>query len=274
MEALVERLDICDVLDYYAEKRKLFFDRFHRDNFIHDTYPEELKTTNGTIFIFICTHLSQEGIKKEFSIRSIKPSFGTYKSFGRLMAEWTLEIEFLDSMALYLSTSKMILNSNENYDDNDKSYYKHCLPLCLIMQHLYPRCIQFNFSIKRLIVHSSKKYIQSIVRRTKEKEEEKYMKDNGLIRVNGKLTKPQKTYIMIDDLTNFYKIGKSVDPRYREHTLLSSRPTIRLLAINDNCIENELHSKFRKKRVRGEWFALSESDIKRITNSKGWRNLQ
>ena len=40
-------------------------------------------------------------------------------------------------------------------------------------------------------------------------------------------------YLMIDTTNNFYKIGISNNPRYREHTLQSDKPTIELVAARE-----------------------------------------
>ena len=72
-----------------------------------------------------------------------------------------------------------------------------------------------------------------------------------------------KVYVMIDKNTGFYKIGRSKTPLKRERTLQSEKPTIEMLfnydAINKD--EKELHDIFKGKRIRGEWFDLSGSDL-------------
>lgn len=71
----------------------------------------------------------------------------------------------------------------------------------------------------------------------------------------------QKTYIMIDRNTNYYKIGKSLNPLKREKTLQSEKPTIELLFVCDNNVEKVIHKEYNEKRIRGEWFDLKENDI-------------
>lgn len=71
----------------------------------------------------------------------------------------------------------------------------------------------------------------------------------------------QKTYIMKDSSTNLIKIGKAINPKYREKTLQSEKPTISLFAVCEDNIESELHKKFEDKRVRGEWFNLTDNEI-------------
>ena len=56
----------------------------------------------------------------------------------------------------------------------------------------------------------------------------------------------------------YYKIGTSRRPVVRERTLQAQEPDIRLLASVDaeGIRERELHQRYARKRVRGEWFAL------------------
>lgn len=75
-----------------------------------------------------------------------------------------------------------------------------------------------------------------------------------------------KVYVMFDMNTGYYKIGRSSNPEYRERTLQSEKPTIKLMFYNDARMKDEkvLHDKFKDKRIRGEWFDLSGSDIEQI----------
>ena len=79
---------------------------------------------------------------------------------------------------------------------------------------------------------------------------------NSLIQTNT-LVSGQKTYLMYDDITQKFKIGKSYDPYKREKTLCSDRCSIYLVAYCDYDIESVLHSMYSEYRVRGEWFSLS-----------------
>ncbi len=73
-------------------------------------------------------------------------------------------------------------------------------------------------------------------------------------------------YVMIDKNTGYYKIGKSVNPKYREKTLQSEKPTIEMLHVfsGKSSDEKKLHEIFKQKRIRGEWFDLSGSDVQSI----------
>lgn len=75
-----------------------------------------------------------------------------------------------------------------------------------------------------------------------------------------------KVYLMYDFHTNQTKIGYSKNPKIREHTLQSEKPEIVLLTywVADKQFEKELHKKYARKRVRGEWFNLNFFDYKEI----------
>ena len=75
-----------------------------------------------------------------------------------------------------------------------------------------------------------------------------------------------KTYIMIDHNTGYYKIGKSKNPKFREKTLQSEKPTIEMIKIFNRDIEKQLHKEYKEHRIRGEWFSLSGQDINRIVS--------
>lgn len=78
-------------------------------------------------------------------------------------------------------------------------------------------------------------------------------------------------YLMLDRRNNLVKIGKSIDPVYREITLQSEVPEIELFfysqILGDNIDERYFHKIFKEKRVRGEWFSLDENDVDFIKNS-------
>ena len=93
------------------------------------------------------------------------------------------------------------------------------------------------------------------------------------INVNKKDSKCY-VYLMIDLTNKFYKIGISNNPRYREHTLQSDKPTIELICAKEyptrsiaEAIESSLHKVYANKRIRGEWFNLTEDDVKVISKT-------
>lgn len=81
-------------------------------------------------------------------------------------------------------------------------------------------------------------------------------------------------YLMHDTSNDYYKIGISNKPYYREKTLQSEKPTIELITSKKfpvrkiaESIEKSLHSVYENKRLRGEWFELDANDVKNIIES-------
>lgn len=74
----------------------------------------------------------------------------------------------------------------------------------------------------------------------------------------------QKTYLMRDTATGLIKIGKSYDPKIREKTLRSDKPTVDLFFVIEENVERELHIEYSLFRVRGEWFNLSDESVNDI----------
>lgn len=74
---------------------------------------------------------------------------------------------------------------------------------------------------------------------------------------------PRYVYLMKNTRNGLVKIGISSNPKYREATLQSEEPEIEMLfsAPGSESIEGCLHRKFQRKRVRGEWFKLDESEL-------------
>jgi hypothetical protein len=71
-----------------------------------------------------------------------------------------------------------------------------------------------------------------------------------------------KTYILTDGI--LYKIGKSTNIKRRFETIQGSNPSIKLIFMCDYDFEHQLHERFKAKKVKGEWFDLSISDIEAI----------
>lgn len=79
--------------------------------------------------------------------------------------------------------------------------------------------------------------------------------------------KKQFSYIMKDESNGLFKLGKSINPRVRESTLQSEKPSIKLVHKFEVDIEAELHKKYKENRVRGEWFNIKESEINKIIST-------
>ena len=74
----------------------------------------------------------------------------------------------------------------------------------------------------------------------------------------------QQTYLMVNNRSGYHKIGRSNNPGHRERTLQCQEPDVKLLATCAVDIESKLHNKYRERRMRGEWFYLSEFDANAI----------
>lgn len=86
--------------------------------------------------------------------------------------------------------------------------------------------------------------------------------------ISGSASEPCYVYLMKDTINGYHKIGISNNPRYRERTLQSEKPTIELLCAKQypsrniaEAIEFALHKAFGDKRMRGEWFNLNAQDV-------------
>ena len=70
------------------------------------------------------------------------------------------------------------------------------------------------------------------------------------------LAKSGYIYIMLDEVNNFIKIGYSKNPKFRESTLQSEKPSIKLINRFKGTLSQEQHCHriLAKYRKRGEWF--------------------
>ena len=103
-------------------------------------------------------------------------------------------------------------------------------------------------------------------------EEVKFIKSiiNSLVKTNT-LSSEHKTYLMYDDVTQKFMIGKSNDPHKKEIEPCSDRCSINLVAYCDYDIVSVLHSMFSEYRNRGDWFNLSTIQVDWIIDSLGMK---
>ena len=94
---------------------------------------------------------------------------------------------------------------------------------------------------------------------------------NSLIQTNT-LVSGQKTYLMYDDITQKFMIGKSYDPYETEKELYLCRGSIYMVAYCDYDIESVLHSMYSEKRVKDEWFNLSTDQVSWIIKYFGMKS--
>jgi len=80
------------------------------------------------------------------------------------------------------------------------------------------------------------------------------------------LRRPTYLYLMRDSRNGYVKIGRAKNPTVRERTLQSEQPCIELIEAWEADVHTErtLHKQYADKRIRGEWFALTDSDVQDI----------
>ena len=92
----------------------------------------------------------------------------------------------------------------------------------------------------------------------------KVIKKYGVKSKRRKIYNNISTYIIKDSTNNMYKIGKSKNPRVRESTLQSEKPTLNIVKVFNKDIEKKLHADYKEYRIRGEWFKLNKIQVKYI----------
>lgn len=95
--------------------------------------------------------------------------------------------------------------------------------------------------------------------------------ETKIISIQEKESDECYVYLMLDTKNLLYKIEISNLPEWREKTLQSEKPSIKLVAakkfVNRRIaanFEKALHDSYSHKRKRGEWFQLDQEDIDEI----------
>lgn len=74
-------------------------------------------------------------------------------------------------------------------------------------------------------------------------------------------------FVYVMECAGFYKIGWTMSPRIRLSAIQVGSPLpVTLVGVIEGSIMNEAewHEAFSDKRVRGEWFALTDEDVSRV----------
>ena len=79
--------------------------------------------------------------------------------------------------------------------------------------------------------------------------------------------KERYLYLMKNDINSCYKIGVSYTCQYRETTLQSEEPTVKLVGkwLGLDKHEKDWHKYFEESHARGEWFNLNKVQVKFFT---------
>ena len=70
-------------------------------------------------------------------------------------------------------------------------------------------------------------------------------------------------YLMLNERNGMTKIGYSKDPKFREATLQSQEPEVKMIFKykGTRATERAVQNEFATSRVRGEWFNLSDDQM-------------
>jgi hypothetical protein len=73
-------------------------------------------------------------------------------------------------------------------------------------------------------------------------------------------------YLMLNKRNNFIKIGRSINPLFREKTLQADEPEIELISFwkVPKRVEKSIQKVFLEKKQRGEWYDLNFNDLRII----------
>lgn len=108
--------------------------------------------------------------------------------------------------------------------------------------------------------------IKELEEERKEEQRRFRMAEDARRKTEIKIYRAGFVYLMRDTSLNYHKIGFSTKPAFREKTLQAEKPTIQLEHYWPGTwkAEQYLHTKFKDKHVRGEWFDLNHYDIAEI----------
>lgn len=94
-----------------------------------------------------------------------------------------------------------------------------------------------------------------------------FLTTNNADKIYNEIIKKPAYGVYIIRCENHYKIGVSKNPHTRIRKMKTGSPlqfNIEHFSMNENAflIEKELHNIYKEKRVTGEWFDLSDKDVK------------
>jgi mRNA-degrading endonuclease YafQ of YafQ-DinJ toxin-antitoxin module len=220
-------------------------ENFEGNDFICFEYSHpELKLIHEDYILFL---LSNEEVIK-FPINSARYKVNDYKKGYRL----PLYKEEVDFLSTYEVNSFRIHLKQENHNIDFNWSYSSDFP-----QKDFQYIIKSTFNNFSKVVSTLENY-QPLIKLIDNHDRNQEHEDCYV-------------YLMVDTTNNFHKIGISNNPQYREKTLQSEKPTIELVCHKvfptrkiSESIEKALHESFKNKRLRGEWFDLSEDDVSNI----------
>ena len=208
--------------------------------------------------------------------------YNMYKIDKYIFKNLKKEIKYANKINLKYTNLNEILSICKNLQPKEKNYEKEKRKIEIILKQSgkknnnwlsFPEVGNYNSSIY-IDKHIFKNLDFEI--EWAKKHNTKYTNLNEVINICEKLTKinyttniidfidDRKTYLMKDNHTKLYKIGFSNNPKHRETTLQSEKPSIKMVKIWNKNIERKLHKLYSEYRVRGEWFNLTPVQVKYI----------
>ena len=145
------------------------------------------------------------------------------------------------------------LLSNQDINDEDRIFYVT----------RYDNVDELNTKIDEM---KKTIYDLEIKERNAKNKLNKYI-ENNKVNMLEKIT--SSVYLCKNFANSLIKIGFTTnEPQKRERTLQSEEPQLEFIRVFKGTLKDEqyLHNLYDKKRKRGEWFKLDDSDIKEIYN--------
>jgi hypothetical protein len=126
------------------------------------------------------------------------------------------------------------------------------------LKHIIEHCIE-NSMAKKYDYSAINKKIQQ----EKEIQNQKFIDERSREKIVDTYV-----YLAFDNHSGYWKIGYSKNPKSREQGLKLSNPLIEMKHyFNGNrALEKGLHRHYVDKKIAGEWFALTDTDINEILN--------
>ena len=273
----VERIE----KDEFTKSKNITWKTVSGNGLIDNSYYKMVTNSNLELYTYKDGFLLKKGDWKEFNFRFtlnyldhnnyIVFQYDT-KNVHKLKHGTTIYFSFEDNEVLQFEITKP-------YFDQKRGYYKSKAILTHRMLEIFKNNNLIRWQIRpsingdKITGGISNSYSQSILKKFSEKyleiTEGEIDNHNPILE---EINKECYVYLMHDTSNSFYKIGISNSPKYRESTLQSEKPTIELICAKSFLnrrialdMEQSLHSSYKDKRIRGEWFSLNSNDIKDIT---------
>lgn len=177
-----------------------------------------------------------------------------------------------DLKIIDLTTNTLRKTFGRRILENSESFYQTLRSLQIYFQHS-----TISFTIDYLNIDKMPEKIQNVISVGDENYFDEF-KNKGYQNLNNKTNSGYVYIIKDENYPDTYKIGKSKNPKYREKTLYHQSPYISLFKVvhceKPSELEHEIHLRLHNKRIRGEWFKLSEFELNNIIKDYGFIDIK